>query len=1390
VADLFSLLVGSVCLGLFVLAALPNIHAKRSLWAGYRSLALLLCWLTAGPLVAVAVAVIGSAVGASLHPPADRLAALRRITLSGVVLLVAVALLTLLGGTTPVRALTLDTMLPVVMALLGGFISGHVVEALWIGRVVVEPRQIISEILQILLALFLPPVAQNNPGLFILVIALIALQIWYLLDAERARAALHRRAQEMALLNTVGQFTSDNLNLDDVLWNIYTHVVKLIDVSIFYIALYDDERQMLDFRLVVADGKRVVWQPRKFGQGTAEHVIRERKLLHIRARDRRKDAQFESVNSITPFMDYLGVPLLVGARVVGVLSVLSTVSEDAFGDDEISVLQTVANQAALAVRNATLYTRQAEMVEKLSRINESVQQVLFNSNRDRALDAACQTAQAISGAAAVAIFLKQQETVTLKTGAGLTPAYRAWIEAHPVSVPPDIRLISNVSSQTDAELQQFARHSEFQALIELPLRSGQVDWGLLAVYYPTPHYFRQQDIDLLATLANQITAMLENTHLFEIMEQYAYEMSQLVQLSRITTSSLNLPVVMRDVADMFRQMTSANRVAVIALEGQQARLLTVSGTVNGTYSEPLPELLELMSAQHPSPRAYRAGDATLSAAMAAQMAAHEEQMIVLAPLVVENEVRGAVLLGCQQVRDFAGRDWQLVEAASNQIAAQINNIYLYEKIQQDRNRRLAQVAVIEDVARQVSSSLDFNQIINHVLEAALTATEADLVQLGLVTDADQLWVIEQRLEADHTRRRYFSQDRQPGLAGEVLRSGRPVLVPDNRAASFYESDYGTAYRSALGVPLVKTDAVIGVLLVESRQASAFSQEQEAFLSSLAGHAVMSIENARFLDERRHEINLLKSLRDLSLWLVSADDTRSVGYEILETTLQLLQGKQAILFAQEGDQLRPVAKLWYSEQPVVNAEEKLPRALAAEAARTAELVHLIDVSDHPLHTPAFDYDSIVAIPLKHARHVPYIIVVTFDGHRQLIERDLNTIDLLAGQAIGHLENASLHERIRAGRDQMRAILNSTRDGLILLDCDARLIEVNPSAQQLLAMDLSQQIGQFFPDVLLRHIQTAGADTYTADDVAELVNLLHTRPEAETRREMRRRSDSRTLYLEEVGLPVRDQDGEITGRLLVLRDVTEARLLEEQREDLTDMLIHDLRGPLGAIQNAMDLALPRLAEPADYADNAVLIAASRENAARLLRLVETLLDISRMQRPGLELRREAVSIETMAQSAITALLTTAQKARIRIRTDFPSDLPPVDVDHEKIERVIINLLDNALRYAPSGSDILLTAHVLEPQQWVEIRVADSGPGIPPERHTDIFERFRRIPGQEPRRGHRGHGLGLNFARMAVEKHGGSIRIADDCALPGACFAFTLPAAADPASAAGAQTKTAPG
>jgi signal transduction histidine kinase len=246
------------------------------------------------------------------------------------------------------------------------------------------------------------------------------------------------------------------------------------------------------------------------------------------------------------------------------------------------------------------------------------------------------------------------------------------------------------------------------------------------------------------------------------------------------------------------------------------------------------------------------------------------------------------------------------------------------------------------------------------------------------------------------------------------------------------------------------------------------------------------------------------------------------------------------------------------------------------------------------------------------------------------------------------------------------------------------------------------------------------------------------------------------------------------LLALRDVSEARLLDEQRDDFTDMVVHDLRGPLGAMQNALQLVLPRISSPEDEEDNTVLLKSAAGNTSRLLRLVETLLDISKMQRSGLELKREPVALRALVSAASGALLTTAQRSNIVLHSQIPDNLPLLYVDCEQVERVLINLLDNAVRYSPAGGEIHLNAHETEPGKWIEVRISDSGPGIPPERREEVFERFRRIPGQQPQRGHRGHGLGLNFVKMAVEQHGGTIRVVDDSELPGACFAFTLPIA----------------
>jgi PAS domain S-box-containing protein len=438
----------------------------------------------------------------------------------------------------------------------------------------------------------------------------------------------------------------------------------------------------------------------------------------------------------------------------------------------------------------------------------------------------------------------------------------------------------------------------------------------------------------------------------------------------------------------------------------------------------------------------------------------------------------------------------------------------------------------------------------------------------------------------------------------------------------------------------------------------------------------------------------------------------------------------------------------------------------------------DICQHPAYDASSDhaYTSAVAIPIEHHGQVAYALFFSFLDEYDLQDRDLHTIELLAGQAAGHLENALLHEQIRAARDQMRAILDSTRAGMILLDTDFCLEAVNPSAERLLGLSLEPHIGSYFPDALPPDLRTG----YTAQQVAEMALTMHQQPELTTRREFFHQGQHQPVYIEEVGSPVLDDSGRIIGRLLVLQDITEARLLDEHREDLTRMVVHDLRGPLGAIINGIEGGLYTLATPpdapnyaADIEDTRSLLRASHISANRLLRLVNSLLDVSRLEGRQIELDMQPVSLAAVAATAQSALAASAQQAHIRITVDVPADLPPARADSDMLERIVINLLDNAVRYTPDGGEVRISAQP-EPPGMLRVRVADSGPGIPPQERAHIFEKFGRVQGSEPLRGAHGLGLGLTFCQLAVEAHGGSIGVEDGCEPGGACFGFTLPTA----------------
>ena len=240
-----------------------------------------------------------------------------------------------------------------------------------------------------------------------------------------------------------------------------------------------------------------------------------------------------------------------------------------------------------------------------------------------------------------------------------------------------------------------------------------------------------------------------------------------------------------------------------------------------------------------------------------------------------------------------------------------------------------------------------------------------------------------------------------------------------------------------------------------------------------------------------------------------------------------------------------------------------------------------------------------------------------------------------------------------------------------------------------------------------------------------------------------------------------------RLRLQDEVRETRVVAEigrQRAGFLSAVSHNLRTPLTAVKAAAATLLGSWSriEPEERRE---LLETIADEAERLERLVRNTLELSRIRAGALEVEHEPVDIADLVQHAVRRLRPIARAHRVRL--DVAQDLPPVWLDVTMSEQILLNLLENALRFAPPGSEILVGAHLVDGDQ-IELRVADHGPGVPPAARERIFEEFQRA---DPRPDSPGTGLGLAIVRALVIAHGGAVRY-EDTPGGGATFVCTFP------------------
>ena len=326
------------------------------------------------------------------------------------------------------------------------------------------------------------------------------------------------------------------------------------------------------------------------------------------------------------------------------------------------------------------------------------------------------------------------------------------------------------------------------------------------------------------------------------------------------------------------------------------------------------------------------------------------------------------------------------------------------------------------------------------------------------------------------------------------------------------------------------------------------------------------------------------------------------------------------------------------------------------------------------------------------------------------------------------HGELEERfgeLRHEREESRTLLESLTDGVIAADARGNIVSANVAARRLLGYDAAEPLpalGELFHDrrhrALMRDI-LAGVEIERSElDLGERTVVVSARP------------------LESGGM------------LLVLSDVTDVRRLETVRRDFVANVSHELKTPLTAIAGYAE-TLASEAQPGTPAAN--FAQTILDNAHRMQRLVDDLLDLARVESGGWRPNIAEVDVEAAAQDAWMPLSERAAAARVRFEVAVRPDASVVTADAEALRQVFTNLFDNALRHTPAGGAIRVSAERTD--GGMAIAVSDTGSGIPAEHLSRIFERFYRVdPGRARQQG--GTGLGLAIVKHMVEAHGGRV------------------------------------
>jgi PAS domain S-box-containing protein len=1214
-------------------------------------------------------------------------------------------------------------------------------------------------------------------------------------EAEHAQAA---KVQEA--LYRIAELASAARDLQEFYRAIHAVVAKLMYARNFYLALYDEERQLISWPYYVDEVEAHPPDPNMWEQfgsgaarGTTAYVLKTGKPQHLPTERIQKLVELGDIDLIGNMpADWLGVPLQSDdGRTVGVLAMQSYLPEVRYTEQDEELLAFVGQHVGVALSRARAIEETRQRNAELALIN-SVQEALAGELELQAIyDAVGDRIRDVFDAQVVDIAIFDETSgllhfpYTIERGVRFPdePIELIGYRRHVMETRESLMIPESTNEVAERYGNPFVLSGEpVKSVIFVPLVVGGRATGVISLQnLDRTHAFTESDQQLLETLAASLSVALENARLVHETRQRNAELAVINSVQESIAGELDQQAIYDVVGEKLREIFDAQVVDIGVHEENAGILRFVYQIERGVH---FPNVTVPVVGFRKHVMETRQPLAILENMDAALVEYDNPETVVgepshgsaiFQPLVVGGRATGVISIqNLDHEHAFDESDQRLLATIAGSLGVALDNAQLVH----ETRRRNAELALINSVQAAIAGELDSQAIYDLVGDKLQKVFDAQVVSISVHDESSGL------LNFPYVIERGERLDEQPipliGFRKHVMDTREPLMVAEvtPELAERYGNPYvlsGEPVKSALFVPLVVGGRATGVISLQNvDRTHAFGVDEERLLTTLAGSLSVALENARLLHETRQRVAELGTVNSVGHALSSQLDPDAlielVGEQVRETFQSDLtyvalhdrpSGRIDFAYYYESGQRRR------DEPPITYGEGLTSQILESRAPLLLNQSPQFEEHRTSVGTPVRSYLGVPILVGEEAIGVISVQSIEEEGRfREADSRLLATIAANVGVAI---QNARLFSEVERQRQYLESLVAISPAAVVVMDPDERVTDWNPAAAELFGYSAEEALGRPIDDLVF-------ADT-DRDEGLEITREAMTVGRAD-RITQRQRKDGTRVDVELMLVPLA-VDGSHVGFLGIYHDVTELQRARQEAEAATQAksaflatMSHEIRTPMNAVIGMTDLLLGTelTGEQRDFAE------VVRTSGDALLHVIDDILDYSKIEAGKLDLEREPFSVRECVEGALDIVAPRAWEKGIELGCLIEERTPAGIVgDEARLRQVLLNLLSNAVKFTEAGEVVVLVE--TEPggsgSRRLELSVRDTGIGIAPDRMDRLFTSFSQVDASATRR-FGGTGLGLAISKRLIELMGGTISVESEPGR-GSTFRIRLPVTA---------------